>query len=344
LRLDDGEALFFDLDGTLADIGPDPDAIALPAETAAALGRIAARLGGAVALISGRGLADLAARSPDSVWRAGHHGMLTAAPGETLPPAPPPPHPAVLALLESLPAAHPGVRLELKGPVVAVHFRAAPEAGIDFYRRAGWPEAAIDNYKSRFGGFGRGVSQMPDSYRRLSDDDRFMMAGQDWHVIIGSGHSPEHACLHCPALGLLISGDQILPRISSNISVHPTEPEANPLRDWLESCEKLLEAVPEDVFVLPAHNEPFTGAHIRLRQLIDGHETALGRLRRKLAAGPCGVLDTFTSIFGRSIADDEIGMATGEAIAHLNYLRSRGEVMAETDKQGILRYGMVTAH
>jgi trehalose 6-phosphate phosphatase len=129
LRLDGGEALFFDLDGTLADIGPDPDAIALPAETAAALGRIAARLGGAVALVSGRGLADLAARSPDSVWRAGHHGMLTAAPGEALPPAPPPPHPAVLAVLEPHAAARPGVRLELKGPVVAVHFRAAPEAG-----------------------------------------------------------------------------------------------------------------------------------------------------------------------------------------------------------------------
>ena len=225
--------------------------------------------------------------------------------------------------------------------LVADTGRAAPEAGIDFYRRAGWPEAAIENYKARFGGFGRGVSQMPDSYRRLSDGDRFEMAGQSWQVITGSGHSPEHACLYCPALGLLISGDQILPRISSNVSVHPTEPEANPLADWLESCEKLLGVIPGDTFVLPAHNEPFTGVHTRLRQLIDGHETALERLRRKLASGPCGVLDTFVAIFGRSIADDEIGMATGEAIAHLNYLRSRGEVAAEPDGLGINRYALV---
>jgi trehalose 6-phosphate phosphatase len=127
-RLAGDEALFLDLDGTLAEIGPDPDAIALPEETAAALDRLAVRLGGAVVLLSGRGLADLAARTPASVWRAGHHGLLTAGPGEALPPAPPPPHPAVLAALAPVTERHPATRLELKGPVVALHFRAAPAA------------------------------------------------------------------------------------------------------------------------------------------------------------------------------------------------------------------------
>ena len=135
----------------------------------------------------------------------------------------------------------------------------APQAGTDFYYQAGWTEAQIETYKSRFGGFGRAVSQMPDAYHRLEDGDTFQMAGHDWQVIMGNGHSPEHSCLFCAELNVLISGDQLLPRISSNVSVFPTEPAADPLKDWLDSCAKLKAALPDDVLVLPAHNEPFTG-------------------------------------------------------------------------------------
>lgn len=218
--------------------------------------------------------------------------------------------------------------------------REAPKAGIDFYRRAGWSEAQLENYKERFGGFGRGVWQMPDAFHRLSDGDTFEMGGQTWEVITGSGHSPEHACLFCPALNIVISGDQLLPRISSNVSVHPTEPAANPLLDWIESCEKLKQRLPEDVLVLPAHNEPFRGAHKRLQHLIDGHFVALNRLKSRLAGGPMKVLDTFTAIFGRAINDDEVGMATGEALAHLNYLIYRGEVSVSRDPDGVDLYSL----
>jgi glyoxylase-like metal-dependent hydrolase (beta-lactamase superfamily II) len=216
--------------------------------------------------------------------------------------------------------------------------REAPKAGVDFYRRAGWNDAQIDNYKERFGGFGRGVSQMPDAFHRLADGDTFEMAGEAWEVITGNGHSPEHACLYCPSLNLLISGDQLLPRISSNVSVHPTEPDADPLLDWMTSCEKLLERLPEDVLVLPAHNEPFRGAHARLRHLIDGHETGLSRLKGRMQKGPLTVMDTFTSLFGRTIQPDEVGMATGEAIAHLNCMIHRGEVMSTVGDDGVSRY------
>ncbi len=122
------DALFLDFDGTLAELGPDPDAIALPPESAADLGRLAARLGGAVVLLSGRDLRDLARRTPATVWRAGGHGLETVAPGEPLPAPPPPPAEAVLAPLRAV-ARTPGVKLELKGPVAALHWRAAPEAG-----------------------------------------------------------------------------------------------------------------------------------------------------------------------------------------------------------------------
>lgn len=222
--------------------------------------------------------------------------------------------------------------------LVADTGREAPPEAIDFYRRAGWDDDAIETYKSRFGGFGRGVSRMPDAYIRLEDGDTVEMGGQAWTVITGAGHSPEHVCLHCPALGLLISGDQLLPRISSNVSVFPSEPEADPLTEWLDSCQKLIDAVPEDVLVLPAHNEPFHGAHKRLRHLIDGHDLSLERLRSRLADQPRRVTQTFPALFGRKIGPDVLSMATGEAIAHLNCLMARGEACRETGLDGIDLY------
>lgn len=221
--------------------------------------------------------------------------------------------------------------------LVADTGRDAPQAGLDFYRRAGWTDAQVDTYAARFGGFGRSVSRLPDSYERLKDGDAFEMAGEIWRVISGNGHSPEHSCLFCPALNVVISGDQLLPRISSNVSVFPTEPNADPLSDWLESCEKLKAELPEDVLVLPAHNEPFKGAHTRLQALIDGHEKSLKRLHKRLSE-PKRAIDVFTALFGRPIGDDVISMATGESIAHLNCLVGRGLATTELDEDGTLHY------
>lgn len=222
--------------------------------------------------------------------------------------------------------------------LVADTGREAPEAGTSFYHQAGWQPHQIDIYKDRFGGFGRGVSQLPDAYRRLEDGDQFEMAGKTWRMISGHGHSPEHSCLMCDDLNVVISGDQLLPKISSNVSVHPTEPEANPLRDWLESCEKLQRELPDGVLVLPAHNEPFRGAHARLDHLIKGHGIALKRLKQRLGEAPKRVIDVFPAIFGRKIGDDVLQMATGEAIAHLNYLLADQEIVRTLDQDGIAWY------
>jgi glyoxylase-like metal-dependent hydrolase (beta-lactamase superfamily II) len=157
-------------------------------------------------------------------------------------------------------------------------------------------------------------------------------------VVVGHGHSPEHACLHCPSLKLLISGDQVLPRISSNVSVFPTEPDADPLGDWMDSLAKLTREVPDDVLVLPAHNEPFRGLHARLRHLAQGHERSLERLRGSLAE-PKRAIDVFGALFARRIDDPGLlSMATGESLAHLNYLLARGEATAEVDPQGVAWY------
>lgn len=222
--------------------------------------------------------------------------------------------------------------------LVADTGREAPQAGIDFYVRAGWNQTQIDTYRERFGGFGRGVSQMPDAYHRIEDGDTLALGGEDWTVIMGNGHSPEHTCLYSPKLNVLISGDQLLPRISSNVSVHPTEPNADPLKDWLTSCNKLKGAVPADVLVLPAHNEPFVGAHDRLDHLIHGHEIALKRLKQRLGQEKRRAVDVFPAIFGRKIGDDVVSMATGEAIAHINCLIARGEATASQDRDGVVWY------
>ncbi|HRP98402.1 MAG TPA: MBL fold metallo-hydrolase, partial [Rhodocyclaceae bacterium] len=101
--------------------------------------------------------------------------------------------------------------------------REAPADAVAFYRRAGWGDAAIESYRARFGNFGKHIYCLPDSYRRIRDGDEIRIGEHVWRVIVGSGHSPEHACLYCPDLKVLISGDQVLPRISSNVSVYPIE-------------------------------------------------------------------------------------------------------------------------
>jgi glyoxylase-like metal-dependent hydrolase (beta-lactamase superfamily II) len=133
----------------------------------------------------------------------------------------------------------------------------------------------------------------------------------------------------------------VLPRISSNVSVFPTEPEGDPLADWINSCKKLLLALPNDVLVLPAHNEPFYGLHERLQNLIDGHERALARVLHRLKQGRKRAIDLFGALFARKIGPDVLGMATGEAIAHANCLIGRGLARGVKDAEGVVYYEAV---
>lgn len=219
--------------------------------------------------------------------------------------------------------------------------REAPEAAIGFYRQTGWPEEAIDIYRARFGGFGRYLHPLPESYRRLSDGETIRIGAHDWRVVVGRGHSPEHACLVCDGLGVMISGDQILPHISSNVSVFPTEPEADPLGDWMASIDRLRSTLDENLLVLPAHGPAFRGVHARLDRLASGHNAGLARLRVRLDQ-PRRAIDVFGALFARPIDDYDmlLGLATGESLAHLNYLVARGEARREPGADGILRYRM----
>jgi glyoxylase-like metal-dependent hydrolase (beta-lactamase superfamily II) len=218
--------------------------------------------------------------------------------------------------------------------------REAPPDAMAFYRAAGWDEDALETYRARFGGFGRGLHALPDSFHRLRDGDEVQIGGRLWRVVVGSGHSPEHVCLYCPELKLMISGDQVLPKISSNVSVFPTEPDADPLSDWLTSLARIKTKVPDDVLVLPAHNEPFHGLHARIDHLIAGHERNLGRLKAAIAE-PKRAVDVFGALFRRKIDGNLLGLATGESLAHLNCLIARGEAARTRDDKGVDWYRAV---
>jgi len=223
--------------------------------------------------------------------------------------------------------------------------RDAPPDAVRFFREAAWSADAVDEYRARFGNFGKNIHALPDSFRRIVDREIIRIGAHDWEVVAGKGHSPEHSCLYSRALKLLISGDQVLPRISSNVSVFPDEPHADPKADWLASLHKLRREVPDDVLVLPSHNECFRGLHARIDALLRGQERSLSRLRRTLRE-PRRAVDVFGSLFARNIAESDVallGMATGESIACLNYLVNRGEAIRELDGAGIAWYRLAPA-
>jgi glyoxylase-like metal-dependent hydrolase (beta-lactamase superfamily II) len=215
------------------------------------------------------------------------------------------------------------------------------ESSLRFYRSAGWSEAAIDLLCARSAGTGGHLQELPESFHALEDGQSFSIGTDQWHVVVGHGHSPEHACLYCPERKLFIAGDQVLPRISSNVSVASTEPSANPMLRWSRSLETIAQKVTNDVLVLPSHQECFVGLHTRISSLLSDQSTTVEKLASHLTT-PLRVVDTFPVLFKRPIREENIvqmRMATGEAQACLNFLINENLVeRAHTDSQHPDRY------
>jgi glyoxylase-like metal-dependent hydrolase (beta-lactamase superfamily II) len=205
---------------------------------------------------------------------------------------------------------------------------APPEEAVAWWRAAGWTEERIDEERTKgWGRFASVVSEVPVSFVRLQDGDALAVGAREWRVVVGSGHSPEHACLVDEAGRVMIAGDQVLPRITSNVSLSLSEPESDPLGEWLDSIAR-LKLLPEDLFVLPSHGEPFTGLHARLDALDHGHRDRLDALHRHIRE-PRRAVDCFGVLFGRKIDESVLGLATGEAMAHLRRLEVEGRAVRE---------------
>ncbi len=169
------------------------------------------------------------------------------------------------------------------------------------------------------------VADMPLGFRRIKEGDVIRLGRRDWDVRIGNGHAPEHATLWSRDCDLVIGGDQLLATISPNLGVYATEPDADPVGDWLESCERLSPFARDSHLVLPGHKLPFTGLPTRMRQLIDNHHHALDRLLDYLET-PHVAADCFPPLFKRRIGEGEYGLALVEAIGHLNHLYRQGRI------------------
>ena len=194
-----------------------------------------------------------------------------------------------------------------------------------FYKLAGMDPDVLDRRRTeRPFNFADCVAPLPLGYTRLIDGNTITIGGRTWDIRMGGGHAPEHATFWSRDDNLVIGGDQLLPSISPNLGVYPTESDADPVTDWLQSCETLLTFAKGEQLVLGGHKLPFTGLPLRLRQLIDNHHGALDRLRAHLteprSAGEC-----FLPLFKRQIKGGEYGLALVEAVAHLNHLQQAGQ-------------------
>jgi len=207
----------------------------------------------------------------------------------------------------------------------------------DFARRAGLSEPASEVFAEHHRGYRRGVLSMPSSFQRLADGLVVQIGGREWRVIVGEGHSPELACLYCAETGVLISGDQVLPKISPNVSVQAHEPDGDPLSRFLRSLERLRAEVPAETFVLPSHNLPFLGLHTRIDALAAHHRARCAEIVAE-CRDPQSAMALVPVLFRRQLDRHQMAFALGEALAHLHYLVGQGELVREAGRDGVDRF------
>ena len=198
------------------------------------------------------------------------------------------------------------------------------------------PEA-IAKVRGRGGYYASMVPEVPRQYRRLIDGQVLRIGDHDWRCISGYGHAPEHISLYCAALGVLVSGDMVLPRISTNISVIDLEPEADPLPLFLASIERMRE-LPAGTLVLPSHGKPFTGLHERVGQLARHHEHHFDEVMAACRDKPCSAADLLPVLFRRKLDLHQTTFAMGESIAHLHALWHAGQLVRRVDADGVHRF------
>jgi glyoxylase-like metal-dependent hydrolase (beta-lactamase superfamily II) len=212
------------------------------------------------------------------------------------------------------------------------------DAAASFFSRHGLTDAeSLQKVRARSNYYASMVPQLPRQYRRMRGGDTLQIGGFAWRCMAGYGHAPEHIALHCAALDVLISGDMLLPRISTNVSVHDVEPEGNPLPMYLASLQQLT-ALPERTLVLPSHGRPFHGLHERVRQLMVHHEDRLQEVLAACTQAPHSAAELLPVLFKRPLDLHQTTFAMGEAIAHLHALWHEGRLQRHEEADGLYRF------
>ncbi len=216
--------------------------------------------------------------------------------------------------------------------IQAGHQQASAQPQLDYYRRAGHDVEDCRDMARTWQVFSRMYAPLPQQYSVLNDGDRLPIGNDCWRVMVTKGHSPAHACFYNEDRDLLIAGDQVLPYISSNVSVTIDQSDANPLKHWLDGLARLA-LLPQDTLVLPAHNHPFYGLQSRVRELIDGHLAMLEQIV-PLLDQPLTVKQLALRLFPQATQGLDLALATGETLAHLHYLVEQGRVMPPPSTDG----------
>ncbi|HVV40013.1 MAG TPA: MBL fold metallo-hydrolase [Nitrobacter sp.] len=207
-----------------------------------------------------------------------------------------------------------------------------------FFRRHGMDEGLTDKLLGRGQDYLKQVSVLPPSYRRLSHGDEIAIGTRRFKVITGGGHALDQVMLYCATDKLFLSADQVLSKISPNVSVWAVEPEQNSLGEYLASLASLTTTLPYDVLVLPGHGVPFYGLKIRIKQLADHHEERCGLIAEACRAAPKTSKELVPVVFHKHVLDPhQMGFAAGELIAHVNYMLVEGRLTAE-ENDGVLLF------
>jgi glyoxylase-like metal-dependent hydrolase (beta-lactamase superfamily II) len=207
-----------------------------------------------------------------------------------------------------------------------------------FYRRHGLSPEVTELVLSRGHEYLRRTTGVPTTYHRIQHGDTLRMGGRDFHVITGGGHALEQAMLLRQQERLFFAADQVIARISPNVSVHAMEPDLDALGIYLRSLRSLHDMVPEDVLALPGHGLPFFGLHARLDELIEHHAQRCSLIADACRDQPLSVAEIVPYVFHRDLDEHQTGFAFGEVLAHVNHMLGLGSLVLETDAERIDRY------
>jgi len=214
---------------------------------------------------------------------------------------------------------------------------------VEQFRQHGLDEEFLDKFEKRGSGYRQAVPSLPNHYHRLLDADHLEIDGRRWRIKVGFGHSPEHAALYCHELDVVISGDMLLPKISTNISVFAATPDADALGWYLDSLTEMAGEIPGQTLVLPSHGLPFTGVQARVEDLRAHHDERLHALEEKCEA-PQSAAGVLATLFPRALDTHQMMFAMGEAIAHLNHLEKAGRLSRSFGTDGVIRFTRTFNH
>jgi len=206
-----------------------------------------------------------------------------------------------------------------------------------FYLRHGLDAGTTGRVVTQGHGYLKMLTGLPPTFIRLIAGETLRIGQREFAVSTGGGHAPEQLMFFCAAENLFLSADQVLAFISPNVSVWAVDPEGDPLAIYLRSLDSLME-LPADALVLPGHQLPFRGLHVRIDELKQHHAVRCAAIVNACRDAPKSAAEIVPVLFHRLLDPHQMGFAFSEVLAHVNYLVRLGRLNGEPGRDGVMRY------